>query len=173
MEDVDGQAHTVLGNVLLLEGRHDEALQVATHAVEIRPGCTNANGFCANVLVYCGEPEEACRRARNAIRISPVYAPWFVEVLATAYRDCAQLSFAIAAAREAIRIAPGAVNARALLASTLVRAGWTAEARAVVGEILRLDGGFTTAAYRASQPYRSDETLARICGELGEAGVPP
>jgi class 3 adenylate cyclase/tetratricopeptide (TPR) repeat protein len=172
MEDVDGQAHTVLGNVLLLEGRHDEALKVARHAVEIRPGCTNANGFCANVLLYCGESEEAGERARNAIRISPVYAPWFVEVLSGAYRDSGNLSFALSAAREAIRLTPGAVNARALLASTLVRAGWTAEAASVGKEILDLEPTFTLASFRASQPYRSTRTQDLIVEELSQAGIP-
>ena len=53
--DADGQAHTVLGNVRLLQGRHDEALSIARRAVSIRPGCTNSNGFLANVLLHCGE----------------------------------------------------------------------------------------------------------------------
>ena len=44
-EDADGQAHTVLGNVRLLQGRYDEALAVATESIFIRPGCTMANGF--------------------------------------------------------------------------------------------------------------------------------
>src|SRR5690606_34087528 len=41
-EDADGQAHTVLGNVRLLQGRHDEAVKIARDAIEIRPGCNNA-----------------------------------------------------------------------------------------------------------------------------------
>jgi len=72
MEDVEGTAHTILGNVLLLEGRYDEALETAQRAVVLRPGCTNTNGFLANVLLYCGKEEAALVSVRKAIRFSPV-----------------------------------------------------------------------------------------------------
>ena len=91
-EDADGQAHTVLGNVRLLQQRYEEALQIGRAAVAVRPGCTNANGFLANVLLHCGEPEQAIAYAKKAIRISPVYPPWFLEILAASYREAGQLS---------------------------------------------------------------------------------
>ena len=72
MEDVDGQAHTVLGNVRLLERRYDEAMSIARGAVAIRPGCTNANGFLANVLLHCGEPRSALTHIKQAIRLPPI-----------------------------------------------------------------------------------------------------
>ncbi len=172
LEDVDGQAHTVLGNILLMDGRYDEALETARRAAEIRPGCTNANGFLANVLLYCGIPEEALDRAHRAIRLSPVYPPWFVEILASGYRDTGQTSLAIAAAREAIRIAPASLHARAILISALVRSGWLAEAQRVAEELRDRDDAFTVGRFAASQPYRSRDTLDRIAGELAEAGLP-
>jgi adenylate cyclase len=66
--DADGQAHTVLGNVRLLQRRYDEALAIAREATVIRPNCTNANSFLANVLMHCGEPEAALTHVRRAIR---------------------------------------------------------------------------------------------------------
>jgi adenylate cyclase len=172
MDDADGQAHTVLGNVRLLQRRFDEALMIAHGALEIRPGCTNANGFLANVLLYCGEPHKAVVHARRAIRYMPVYPPWFVEILSAAYRDAGMPDLAIAAARETVRVTPTAIQARLTLAGALIRCGWLAEARRVVGEARELDPNLTLGRWAASQPYRDANVLAGVLGDLRELGIP-
>lgn len=172
MEDADGQAHTVLGNVRLIQRRFDEALAVARQALDIRPGCANANGFLANVLLYCGESELAVRHARRAIRFMPVYPPWFVEILAASYRDVGLLDLSALAAREVLRIMPSAVEPRLVLASTLVRNGWLAEARRVAGETRDLSGDFKLERWAALQPYRDSGALAALTEDLRVAGFP-
>jgi len=172
MEDADGQAHTVLGNVRLLQRRFDDAVRIAGDAVEIRPNCTNANGFLANVLLYCGQPLAAAERVRKAIRISPVYPPWFIEILAAAYRDGGQLDMAEMAAREAVRINPGSREARLILASALVRRGAGDEARSVVAAVLAKEPGFSSRAYADNLPYRDDAAREKIVADLGQAGLP-
>ena len=172
MEDADGQAHTVLGNVRLLQRRFDEALAIAHEALEIRPGCTNANGFLANVLLYCSEPHKAVVHARRAIRYMPVYPPWFVEILAAAYRDAGMHDFSIIAAREVVRIAPTTLNGRLTLAGALARCGWPAEGRRVADEARELNANLSLERWTASQPYRDANVLADIVGDLGKLGIP-
>lgn len=172
MKDADGQAHTVLGNVRLLQRRFDEALAIGSEALTIRPGCTNANGFLANVLLYCGEPQKAVVHARRSIRYMPVYPPWFVEILAAAYRDAGLLDLAIIAAREVPRIAPSTMQGRLVLASALVRSGWLADARRVAREARVLDGKLTLDRWAASQPYRDAGTLAGVADDLRKSGIP-
>lgn len=172
MEDADGQAHTVLGNVRLLQRRFDEALAIARQATVIRPNCTNANSFLANVLLHCGEPEAALAHIKRAIRFSPVYPPWFMEILAAAYRESGQVDFAMAAAHEAIRIAPQSVNARLVLTSALERGGWRTYAQRVAREVVALQPGFSLDRHAGQQPYRDQAVLDRIIGELRSAGLP-
>lgn len=172
MEDADGQAHTVLGNVRLLQRRFDEALAVASEALEIRPGCANANGFLANVLLYCGEPQKAVMHARRAIRYMPVYPPWFVEILAASYRDAGMLDLGIISAREILRVMPSAIQGRLALASALVRSGWLAEARRIAGEARELDTHLTLERWGSSQPYRDTNVLAGVVDDLRRAGIP-
>lgn len=170
--DADGQAHTVLGNVRLLQRRFDEALAIARQAAVIRPNCTNANSFLANVLVHCGEPEAALAHVRRAIRFSPVYPPWFLEILATAYRESDQVDFAVAAAHEGLRIVPQSINCRLVLASALMRGGWTADAQRVARDLASLEPHFSLARHAAQEPYRDAAVLERIIGELRSAGLP-
>jgi tetratricopeptide (TPR) repeat protein len=171
-EDADGQAHTVLGNVRLLQHRFDEALAIAREATVIRPNCTNANSFLANVLVHCGEPEAALAHVKRAIRHAPVYPPWFIEILATAYRESGQVDFAVTAAREGLRIAPQSTNTRLVLASALMRGGWTADAQRVAREIVELEPAFSLARHAAQEPYREQAVLDRVVDELRSAGLP-
>jgi TolB-like protein len=170
--DADGQAHTVLGNVRLLQRRFDEALAIARQAAVIRPNCTNANSFLANVLVHCGEPEGALAHVKRAIRYSPVYPPWFLEILATAYRESGQVDFAVAAAHEGLRILPQSINCRLILASALARGGWTADAQRVARDLVGLEPTFSLARHAANAPYRDAAVLERIVGELRSAGLP-
>ncbi len=172
LEDADGQAQTVLGNVRLLEGRFDEALAIAREAVKIRPGCTNANGFLANVLLHCGEFDDAIAHAKHAIRLSPVYPPWFLEILAAAYRDSNRVGFAISVARELLRIAPASLHGRLLLASALVRGAWLSEARGIAREVADDEPGFSSTRFAQALPYRDKATIARIAEELTMIGLP-
>jgi TolB-like protein len=171
-EDTDGQAHTVLGNIRLLQRRFDEALAVAREAAVIRPNCANANSFLANVLVHCGEAEAAVVHAKRAIRYAPVYPPWFLEILATAYRDSGQADFAIATAHEGLRIAPQSIGTRLVLASVLARGGWPEDARRVAQEVVEIEPGFSVERHAAQQPYRERAVLDRVVGELRSAGLP-
>ena len=172
LEDADGQAHTVLGNVRLLQRRYEEAMEVARGAVVIRPGCTNANGFLANVLLHCGEPQDALTHIKRAIRLSPVYPPWFLEILAASYREAGEIGLAVTAAQEVLRFAPRSIQGRVILASSLVRAGWVAEAKRVGAEILTEDEGFSLSRFSERQVFRDKAVVERIVGDLSEAGLP-
>lgn len=172
MADADGQAHTVLGNVRLLQRRFDEALEIARQAAVIRPNCTNANGFLANVLVHCGEPEAGLTHVKHAIRFSPVCPPWFLEILAASYRESGNVDFAVAAAQEGLRIAPQAINCRLVLASALVRGGWLSDAQRVAREVASIAPDFSLARNAGREPYRDQAVLDRVMGELRSAGLP-
>ena len=172
LEDADGQAHTVLGNVRLLQRRYEEAMEVARGAVAIRPGCTNANGFLANVLLHCGEPQAALTHIKRAIRLSPVYPPWFLEILAASYREAGEIGLAVTAGQEMLRLAPHSIHGRVILTSSLVRAGWIAEAKRVAAEILLEDEGFSVRRFREQQVFRDAAVVERIVEDLSEAGLP-
>ncbi|MDX1429988.1 MAG: hypothetical protein R3282_06855, partial [Rhodothermales bacterium] len=165
LEDVDGQAHTVLGNVRLLERRHEEAMNIARGAVEIRPGCANANGFLANVLLHCGEPRSALTHIKQAIRLLPVYPPWFLEILAASYRETGQTGLAVTAAGEALRLAPGNVQGHVILASAMVRAGMVTEARRIGAAISSMDDKFSIGRFKDLQVFKDESVIDRLVAD--------
>jgi adenylate cyclase len=148
------------------EGRQAHELQWR------RPYCPTANAYLANVLHYCGRSAEAVTQLKEAIRITPVYPPWYMALLAAAYRESGEVAQSIIAARHGIRLSPGDLEPRLILCSDYVLAGQAQEARQIAQEIVAIDPTFSTGRYVAGQPYKEDQTLQRLAHSLRAAGLP-
>jgi class 3 adenylate cyclase/TolB-like protein/cytochrome c-type biogenesis protein CcmH/NrfG len=168
----NGLAHIVLASIHLIERRHDEALADCYKAVALRPNCPTANSYLANVLHYCGRSGEAITKVKEAIRITPVYPPWYMSLLAAAYRESGQLAPSITAARHGIRLNPTDPEPRLILCSDYVLAGQAQQAREAAREIVALDPTFSTGRYLAGLPYQDDRILQRLADHFRAAGLP-
>lgn len=172
MEDADGQAHTVMAHVHLLRREHDKALAVAEQAVSLRPQCVNASGHLANILYYCDRPGEAVEHVKRAIRNTPIYPPWFVDILAASYKEAGQLDDATASAKEALRLRPNDLDARLVLVDAYQSADRNARAHEIALEVLAIYPDFSLAKWSSTQPYIESSTLKRIVESLRKAGLP-
>lgn len=171
MTDADGQAHMVLSHVHLMNRRFDDALVVGREAIMLRPNCTNANGFFANVLHYCGEQADAIEHATWAIRYSPVYPPFFADVLALAYLLDGGIEAAFAIAGESLRLNPQGITARLILAAASVAGKRITEARELAGQITAADASFSLQRFAGQQPYRNSTDLETLVTWLRHAGL--
>jgi len=72
----DGDAHCVLGNVMVWQFRHDEALLHTELAVKAEPGNTRNVGVRAVVLGWSGRHEEAIAAIEEAMRLDPNHGGW-------------------------------------------------------------------------------------------------
>lgn len=171
-EGTNGLAHVVLAYVHLTKRRHDEALATGYKAVQLRPSCPMAIGFLANILLYWGRSAEAVTRIREAMRISPLYPPWFLTILAAAYRDDGDIGSSMSVARQAIEIGPSDIDARLILCDGSYHTDRLQQAKSLVQEILAIEPLFSIAGYIQSQPYKDQKTLNRLAVSLREAGLP-
>ena len=160
-KDCDGQAHTVLSHVLLLEEAFDRALEAGRKAVAGRPNCTHANGFYANVLHYCGDNERARHHVQLAIRHSPVHPPLFDAILALASYGLGERDAALDAAETLIGRDPCNISGLILRMLLATDAKTTSEA---VDNLRRCHPDFTVGGYLGGQPYR-DQDFKRLLGD--------
>jgi len=170
--DNDGQADTVLSHVHLMHRDFTQALEAGRRAITNRPGCANANAFYANVLHFCGEQEDAIRHIKLAMRFQPLYPPFFINILASAYCANGDFEEAEMAAKQAIEIAPKDIFARLTLTQTYVNLENYDSARSVVSEINQLDSSFSVARFVESQHYRDGNYLAQLAKDLLAGGLP-
>jgi adenylate cyclase len=171
MEDVDGQAHFVMAHIHLLRREHDMALKLAEEAVAIRPNCANANPLLGDILYYCGRPGDAADRMRQAMRLTPVHAPWFKVVLAASCKEIRRWDDAVAAAKEALRMRPDEIDARLVLIEVCQSTGNEGSAREYVRQIAALRPDFSISKWAETQPYKDLAVLERITASLRSAGL--
>jgi len=165
-EDFDGQAHTVLSHVYLLEKEFGKALEAGRTAVQTRPNCAHANGFFANVLHYCGNDTEALRHINLAIRYSPMHPPLFDYILAAVSRACGAFDEATNAAETALRSNPTDLATIAVLAVLASEQGQRQLAADYFEELLAIDPKFSLSRYAEHQPYRDRSTVRDIARKL-------
>ena len=171
LPDADGQAHTVLAHVRLLDREFDAALLAGRQALEIRPGCANANGFFGHVLHYCGEQDEAITRIKRGIRLQPVYPPFFACMLAAAYLASGQPETALVVAKEALRLNSRDIAARLILVAAARTVGADRMSDIFASEVLHLEPAFSISAYRAGQPYRETAVVDSMASAWLAAGL--
>lgn len=168
----NGLAHIVLASIHLLQRRHAEALTHCYEAVTLRPNCPTANSYLANVLHYCGRSDEAIAKLKEAMRITPVYPPWYISLMAAAYRENGEVEQSIATAKFGVQLNAADLEPRLILCSDYVLAGRLDQARRQAQEIISIDSTFCTSRYIADQPYKDRRTLERLTNNLCESGLP-
>ena len=171
-EDNNGLGQAVLGYLQLLKGRHEEALETCTRAVELRASCPLAKVMRGLVLNYVGDSTAAVRDIREALHLQRVYPPWMINFLATAYRDSGDLNLSISAAKESLRLNPEKNDAHLILCSDHAIAEDHKEAASVAENIIGQDPSFSLAKYAECLPYKNSATLERVVKALREAGLP-
>jgi TolB-like protein len=170
--DPEGVGHTIMGHVRLLERRHDEALAASAEAQSKRPSCPLANGLLAEVMRFCGKPDQAITRMNEAMKLTRTFPPWMINTLAAALRDNGEIEASIAAANEAARLFPDDLDGLTTLCCDYILSQSMKEARQVAKDIRRCDPSFSIARYAESQPYKDKATLDRIVENLECAGLP-
>jgi adenylate cyclase len=170
MEDTDGQAHTVLSHIYLMDRDFDAALEAGRGAIINRPNCAYANGFYANVLHYCDLQQEAIHHVRLALRYAPIHPPVFKDILALALREAGNTIDAVDVAKEAISVNPRDVIAHLVLASCLVRLNERERASKLVIQVETAELNFSIERFFANQPYKDQALLDQFVTDLKTAG---
>jgi tetratricopeptide (TPR) repeat protein len=137
MQDADGQAHSALSYFYLIERRFDEALEAGRQAIANRPSCAYANCFYGNVLHYCGEQDGAIHHVKLAMRVQPLHPPFYLHMLALAYRAKGELDSTVSTTKQALELTPNDLANLIVLTSAYVGLGWQSLAEETAAEIKR------------------------------------
>jgi len=172
LEDVTGLPHLMMSLIHLHKSEHDTALAEAERAVLARPSCDLSYAAKAYILNYLGRPTEAIELANYAIRLAPVHAPPFYQlVLAAALYCSGQFEEAITAATEALKNDNEYLEALLILAGAKAASNHLQDAAKVADEVRRVEPDFTLEKFAQTQPYKNSETLEQLLGTLRKTGL--
>jgi len=154
-------AHNNLGEILVAQGKIDEAMVHCEAALDLKPDLPEALGNLANCLFRKGKFDEAVSNYDKLLDLDPENAKAFSN-RGAALENLGKLDDAVESFKEALRITPAFANAHFNLGNVLVKLGRTKEAITHYSEAGRLNPGFTDALYKLGLLYEqsADESRA-------------
>jgi TolB-like protein/Tfp pilus assembly protein PilF len=157
LDENNADAHSYYAHLLSNTGRHAEALAEAKRARELEPLNSRINAFEGLVLIFAGQVDAGIDRLQKTLELYPnQYGAR--NILAAGYIEKKMFPEAAAEARKAIDVSPTASDAKANLAYALAKEGKTAEARAVVEDLVRI----------SNQRYVPGYSIANAFNGLGD-----
>lgn len=164
-------AHTVLGFVYLWNRQHEQAIAEAERAIALDPN--NADGYIGLGFIsnLAGKPDAAIASVKKAMRLNPRYSSWYAFNLGLAYRLTGLHEEAITVHKQALLRDPNLLIAHQELALNYSALGRKEEARAEIGEVLRINPHFSLEGMRQTWPYKDQARFARELVALRDAGL--
>jgi adenylate cyclase len=169
LDDNDSDVHRILAASNLVRDDHDKAAYHQERALALNPNYDLIVVQQGELLTWLGRPEEGIDWIKKAMRLNPYHPERFWNHLGRAYY-CAD-RFAEAAEAFA-RITRLDHSHHAFLAATFAQMGNMVAASAHATQVLKLEPGFSVAAYLATQHYKHAVDRQRHEAGLLKAGLP-
>ena len=167
----NADAHITSGMVLLMEGRHDEAVADARKAVHLAPGSADVAQLAGFIVLPSGYAEEAVALCEKSISLSPNYPSVYLGTLGDAYRQAGRTDDAIAAFEAYHARNPGFGLTDVVIAYH--EKGQPEEAKRTAARLMAARPEFTIAGWRKTQFIRRDAARVEAdAAALRAAGLP-
>ena len=168
----NADAHITSGLVLLMEGRHDEAVADARKAVRLAPGSADVAQLAGFIVLPSGYAEEAVALCERSMTLSPYFPSVYLGTLGDAYRQAGRTEDAIATFEAYHARNPGFGLTDVVIAYQ--EKGQPEEAKKTAARLMAARPEFTIAGWRKTQFIRRDaERVEADAAALRAAGLPP
>jgi len=157
---------------LLIEHRHDEALEVSAEAVPMGPCKLFGYTPAALTKFYSGDLKTALDVLRTTVRIYPYTPSDTVYMMAYSLCLAGDHKEAVNTAEEYMRRVPTDLFAYTLLATAYAFSGEMGQARETIENFRKLYPTFTLTDFVSHEPFRDQKELQRVAAALREAGLP-
>jgi DNA-binding SARP family transcriptional activator/TolB-like protein len=172
LDPANPEPHVVTAIAHMQARDYGQAEVALEHARRLGPSHAMVHAVAANVAMFAGRPNEALALTRQAMRLCPVYPPWYAGDMAQAHLQLGQLGPALDWAQAAIDRSAGYIHAHLFRIIALQEKGLTAEATAAARTVLHLDPAFAATAWAEAQPFHDPKINQRFLRALLAAGLP-
>ena len=173
LEPVSPLCMACLAFILLLSGRHGEALETARRAVNLNPSSWVARLDYGIVLSHVGTaPEEGVREIRSALALDPFHSPWALYALGKALLLAGRPEEALAQLQWCTVRLPDYLPGQEAVVVAAAEAGRPKAAQAAVREVLRLGPHWTLRTIDAKWSYLRPADAERFRAAFRAAGLP-
>ena len=172
IDDSCADAHALLGYYHLLSHSHDQAIAAGERSVALNPNHADNWANLGCTYAVSGKPADAIIAMRRAMRSSPIYPAWYLNILGYAYYQCAQHDEAERILKLALNREPAYSDCRLILAAAYQARGRADDARREAREVLRHDAEFRLQQLEARLAIVKDrQALAGFLDQLRQLGL--
>ena len=174
LDERNSMARIAMSRVLMLQGRHDRAVDQAELAIAINPSSSMAHLCLAYALYWSGRADEAVPIIDSSIRLSPKgpYREFKLGSKALCFHALGQLEEAEVLARQVVHGDLVGPIGLMLHAAVLARLGRQEEAKAAVAELLESLPQFRLVRLERSWRNQHPEYRDQLVQDLRSAGLP-
>jgi TolB-like protein len=166
------EPHVVLGIANMQKQDFAAADACLIEAMRLGRNHAMVYAVAANVANFSGRPEAALRLTEQAMRLCPVYPPWYAGDMAQALLQLGQISQSLVWSKAAIDRSAGYIHAHLFRVIALHELGRHEEATAAAQTVMKLDPAFGAAAWASGQPFLDPAVNQRFLTALVNAGLP-
>jgi len=163
-----GAARRALGLTLLFGRKHHQALAQYEGGLKANPNDASLLVFSAGVYYWMGQPEEAIRLIKQAMRLNPYYPNWYLWTLGWAQYQAHDYEGAIETLRQMSPMGQGRAN----LAASLAQLGRMEEAHAEAERFMKENPSFSATDWGSRQPFLHDKDRQHAVEGFIKAGLP-
>jgi adenylate cyclase len=165
--------HMALGNALVWQRKHDEALVALNRAIELDSNFAQGHALLGMALMYAGRPADSLAPFAQATRLDPLHPNIVLHLMAQAHFSLGQYETAARLCNERIARHPQTDASRMLLAASYGHLGRADEARTAWQGLLSVNPDFSLSQRRRVLPYKHEADFQRIADGLQKAGITP
>jgi adenylate cyclase len=172
LDELCADAHALLGYYHLLAQAHDQAIAAGERSVALNPNHADNAANLACSYAVSGRPAEAIAQMQRAIRLSPIYPAWYLNILGFGHYQCGQYDEAEKVLTLALQREPSYADCRLILAGVHHARGRVDEARREAQEVMRHSPNFRLRDFEARLAIVKDRAmLARFLDMLRQLGL--
>ena len=169
--DPTGMARAVEASILMVEGRHKEALALVEELGIIRPTCDVTYGLEGSVRRYMGHWEKAIELLDTAMRLTGINKPWYPTVKACALFVGGRIEQAAIVAEMVLDYQPNNLEALLVLIASQVEMGLIRRAKATTEVIRERFPSVDMGVWLDKSPYKIQGLVERWKKDLALAGA--
>jgi tetratricopeptide (TPR) repeat protein len=171
LDDSLPPAHEFLGLVYMYKKQYEHAIVEAERSIALDPNDGDAYANLGFILAFAGQPEEAIKVVEKGMHLNSRFPARHLSALGMAYRLTGQYERALDALHKALPLNPNWLPTHLFLAVIYSELGREEEARAEVGEILRLSPNYSLEVLRQRSASKDPAETERFLVALRKAGL--
>jgi len=164
------ETYCLLANTHLWKKEHQKAIDLFKNLKTYQYNQAEILSDFANVLNFCGQPQEAVKLAQKALRLDPLLPAFHMFNLGHALYLNGQYQEAITSLRQALSHNPDFFPSRFFLVATYMELGREADAREEAANFMAQNPQAGLEFWRERMPYQDTKVVDRLLSTLRQAG---